>query len=55
MNIGFKLKEIQVTPCSFDGIMHAAVLIAAFSARKFAAWFEINMNIELFSFRAKIY
>jgi hypothetical protein len=44
-----------MSPCSFDGIMHAAVLLAAFCARKFAAWFEINMNIELFSFSAKIY
>jgi hypothetical protein len=37
MNIGFKLKEIQVTPCSFDRIMYAAVWFAAFSTRKFAA------------------
>ena len=55
MKIGFKLKEIQVTPCSFDGIMHAAVWFAAFSARKFAAGFEIHMDIELPSFSTKIY
>jgi hypothetical protein len=35
--------------------MHAAVWLAAFSARKFAAGFEIHMNIELPCFSAKTY
>jgi hypothetical protein len=35
--------------------MHAAAWFAAFSARKFTAGFEINMDIELLSFSAKIY
>ena len=55
MNIGFKLKKIQVTPGSFDGIVHAAAWFLAFRARKSAAGFEIHMNIELPSFNAKIH
>jgi hypothetical protein len=55
MDIGFKLKEIQVTPSSSDCIVHAAAWFLAFRARKFAAGFEINMNIELSSFNAKIH
>jgi len=55
MDIGFKLKEVQVTPGSFDGIMHVALGLAAFCARKFAAGFEIYMNIELLAFGTKIY
>jgi hypothetical protein len=55
MNIGFKLKKVQVTPGSFDGIMHTAAWFPAFRARKFATGFKINMNIELPSFNAKIH
>jgi len=55
MDIGFKLKEIQVTPGSFDCIVHASAWFLAFRARKFAAGFEINMNIELLSFNAKVH
>jgi hypothetical protein len=55
MDIGFKLKEVQVTPGSFDGIMHVALWLAAFCTRKFAAGFEIYMNIELLAFGTKIY
>jgi hypothetical protein len=55
MNIGFKLKEIQVTPGSFDSIMHAATWFPAFRARKFTAGFKIHMNIELPSFNTKIH
>jgi hypothetical protein len=55
MDIGFKLKEIQVTPSSSDCIVHAAAWFLAFRARKFAAGFEINMNIELPSFNAKVH
>jgi hypothetical protein len=39
MDIGFELKKVQVTPGSFDGIMHVALWFAAFLARKFAAGF----------------
>ena len=55
MDIGFKLKEIQVTPSSSDCIVHAAFRFAAICTRKFAAGFEINMNIELLSFNAKVH
>jgi hypothetical protein len=55
MDIGFKLKEIQVTPSSSDCIVHAAAWFLAFRARKFAAGFKIHMDIELPSFSAKIY
>ena len=44
-----------MAPGSFDSIMHAATCIAAFRTRKFAAWFEINMDIKLFSFSTEIY
>lgn len=54
MDIGFELKEVQVTPGSFDGIMHVALWFAAFCARKFAAGFKIHMNIELLAFGTKI-
>ena len=33
MDIGFKLKEVQMPPGSFDCIMHVATWIAAFSTR----------------------
>jgi len=55
MDIGFKLKKIQVTPGSFDGIMHATAWLPAFHARKFAAGFEIHMNIELPFLNTKIH
>jgi hypothetical protein len=55
MDIGFKLKEVQVTPGSFDSIMHIALWLAAFCTRKFAAGFKIYMNIELLAFGTKIY
>lgn len=55
MDIGFKLEEVQVTPGPFDGIMHVAFGFAAFCASKFAAGFEIYMNIELLAFGTKIY
>jgi len=55
MDVGFKLKKVQVTPGSFDGIMHVALRFAAFCARKFAARFKIYMNIELLAFGTKIY
>ena len=51
MDIGFKLKEVQMAPGSFDSIMHAATWIAAFRTRKFAAWFEINMDIKVAFFQ----
>jgi len=37
VDVGFKLKEVQVTPGSFDSIMHAAAWFAALCTRKFAA------------------
>jgi len=37
MDIGFELKEVQVTPGSFDRIMHPALWFAALCTRKFAA------------------
>ena len=55
MDIGFELKEVQMSPGSFYSIMHAAAWFAAFRTRKFAACFEINMDIELLSFSTKIY
>jgi hypothetical protein len=55
MNIGFKLKEIQVTPSSSDGIVDAAAWFLAFRTKKFAAGFEIHMNIELPCFNTKIH
>jgi hypothetical protein len=55
MDIGFELKKIQVTPSSPGCIVHAAAWFLAFRARKFATGFEINMNIELPSFNAKIH
>jgi hypothetical protein len=55
MDIGFELKKVQVTPGSFDGIMHVALWFAAFWAREFAAGFKIYMNIELLAFGTKIY
>jgi hypothetical protein len=55
LNKGFKLKKVQVTPGSFDSIMHAAAWFPAFRARKFTAGFKIYMNIELPSFNAKIH
>jgi len=55
MDIGFELKEVQVTPCSFDGIMHVALWFTAFCAGKFATGFKIYMNIELLAFGTKIY
>lgn len=55
MNVGFKLKKIQVTPGSFNGIMHAAAWFPAFRARKSTARFKIHMDIELPSFNAKIH
>jgi hypothetical protein len=44
MDIGLKLKEIQVTPSSSDCIVHAAAWFLAFRARKFAAGFEIKLR-----------
>jgi len=55
MDIGFKLKKVQMPPGSFDSIMHAATWIAAFRTRKFAAWFEVNVYIKLLSFGTEIY
>jgi hypothetical protein len=37
VDVGFELKEVQVTPGSIDSIMHVAFWFAAFCARKFAA------------------
>jgi hypothetical protein len=37
MDIGFELKEVQVMPGPFDGIMNIALGFATFCARKFAA------------------
>jgi hypothetical protein len=37
MDIGFELKEVQVSPGSFDSIMHAAARLAALCTWKFAA------------------
>ena len=54
MDIGFELKEVQVTPGSLDRIMHVALWFAAFWAREFAAGFKIYMNIELLAFGTKI-
>jgi hypothetical protein len=55
MYIGLKLKEVQVTPGSFDSIMHAAAWFAAFRTRKFTAGFKIHVDIELLFFGTKIY
>jgi hypothetical protein len=54
MDIGLKLKEIQVTPGSFDSIMHAATWFTTLRTRIFTARFEIYVDIELFSFGTKI-
>jgi len=55
MDIGLKLKKVQVTPGSFDNIMHAAAWFPALRTKKFTARFEIDVNIELLSFGIKIY
>jgi hypothetical protein len=55
VDVGLKLKKVQVTPGSFDSIMHAAAWFPALRTRKFAARFEIYVNIELLSFGIKIY
>jgi hypothetical protein len=55
VDIGLKLKKVQVTPGSFESIMCVAAWFAAFRARKFAARFKIRVDIELFFFGTKIY
>ncbi len=55
MDIGLKLKKVQVTPGSFESIMHVAAWFTAFCARKFTARFKIYVDIELFFFDTKIY
>src|SRR5664280_3523801 len=55
VDIGFELKEVQMTPGSFDSIMHATHRFAALCTRKFAARIKIYVDIELFTFDTKIY
>jgi hypothetical protein len=55
VDIGFELKEVQMSPGSFYSIMHVAACFAAFRTRKFTACFEVDMDIELLSFSTKIY
>jgi hypothetical protein len=55
VDIGLKLKEVQMTPGSFDSIMHIAVWFAAFRTSEFTAGSKINVDIQLLFFSIEIY
>ena len=56
MDIGFELKEVQVTPGSFDGIMHVALWFAACHAARSApsAFSNASAKISLTSFSRSV-